>query len=226
MLRDPPTQERMKKDPDFAKWVHEHGDWDGIYYARASYAPHKQYEGMNLAKIAQLRGDKDPADTCIELMAEAGGVIGGVFHAMSEENVQLVMKQPWTAIASDGGALNLNAAGVPHPRSFGTNPRVLGRYVRDEKTLTLEDAVRKMTSLPAQILGLPERGQIHAGYHADVVVFDPKTVQDTATYEKPKSYPRGIRYVLVNGKVVIDNGEHTGARPGIVLRGAGFSGSR
>jgi N-acyl-D-aspartate/D-glutamate deacylase len=128
------------------------------------------------------------------------------------------------AVASDGTALNLEASGLPHPRSFGTNPRVLGRYVRDQKVLSLEDAVRKMTSLPASILRLPERGQIQQGFFADVVVFDPAKVADTATYEKPKSYAVGIPYVLVNGQLVVDKGEHSGTRPGVILHGAGYKG--
>jgi dihydroorotase/N-acyl-D-amino-acid deacylase len=221
MLKDPAVVARIKADPDFKSWMHEHGDAPGITYARSSFEGHKQYLGMRLAEIAKLRGDADPVDTCIQLMAEAGGNIGGIFHAMSEENVQLVMRQPWVAIASDAGALNLNAAGFPHPRTYGTAVRVLGRYVRDEKVLTLEDAVRKMTSFPAQILGLTGRGQIAKGFHADVVVFDPATVAETGTYQKPKSYPIGVNYVVVNGVVVIDKGQHTGARPGMVLYGKG-----
>jgi len=221
MLKDPVVQKRIKTDPDFKNWVHEHGDWQGIVYARSSVPAHKPYEGKRIAEIQKLRGDADGADTCIQLMAEAGGNIGGIFFAMSEENVQKVMKQPWIAISSDAGALNLAASGFPHPRTFGTNVRVLGRYVRDLKVLWLEDAVRKMSSYPAQILGLADRGQLQPGYHADVVLFDPATVAETATYEKPKSYPVGVPYVLVNGVLVIDKGEHTGKRPGRALLGTG-----
>jgi N-acyl-D-aspartate/D-glutamate deacylase len=130
------------------------------------------------------------------------------------------MQQPWTAIASDAGAENLQAKGFPHPRTFGTNPKVLGYYVRETHVLSLEDAVRKMSGFPAQILGLADRGQIHEGFWGDIVLFDPKTVIDTATYEKPKSYPIGIPYVLVNG-LVIDKGEHTGAKPGMPIYGKG-----
>ena len=222
MLKDPAVQARIKADPDFRNWMHEHGDADGIVYARASYAPHKQYEGKRLAEIARMRGDADPVDTCIQLMAEAGGNIGGIYFAMSEENVQKVMRQPWVSISSDAGALNLQEPGFPHPRAFGTNVRVLGHYVRDEHVLTLEDAVRKMTSLPAQILGLQDRGLLRAGFWADIVIFDPATVADTSTYEAPKAYPRGVPYVMVNGVLVVDGGEHTGARPGMPLMGAGF----
>ena len=178
---------------------------------------------MRIAQIATLRGNADPADTCLELMAAEGGTITGMFHTMSEDDVRLFMKQPWVAIASDGSAINLEESGVPHPRSYSTNPRVLGHYVRDEKVLTLEDAVRKMTTLPAQILGLRDRGQIREGFAADLTIFDPAKVRETNTFEKPKSYPEGIPYTIVNGVLVIDGGKHTNARPGKALMGRAFS---
>ena len=220
-VTDTALRERVKNDPEFIAWSKEHGWWEGIVMGSASSPANRQYEGMSVAEIAQQRGDADPADTIIFLMAEDGGRIRGVFHNQSEDNVQMVMKKPWVAPASDGGALNLDVPGFPHPRSYGTNVRVLGRYVRDEKVLTLEDAVRKMSSLPAQILGLRDRGLLREGFAADVVVFDPQTVGDTNSYEKPKSYAAGVPYVLVNGVLVVDQGEHTGARPGKAIRGAG-----
>ena len=168
--------------------------------------------------MAKLRGDADPADTCLTLMAEDGGRISGMFHTMSEDDVQLVMRRPWVAIASDGSAINLNAPGVPHPRNYSTNVRVLGHYVRDVHVLTLEDAVRKMTSLPASILRLQDRGQLRPGLVADIAVFDPAAVGETNSFERPKSYAKGVPYVLVNGVPVIDKGEHTGARPGKAIR--------
>jgi N-acyl-D-aspartate/D-glutamate deacylase len=177
---------------------------------------------MRIAEIAKIRGDADPADTCIALMSDEGGTIGGIFHTMSEEDVRLVMKQPWVSIASDGSAINLEADGLPHPRSYATNARVLGYYVRDQKVLTLEDAVRKMTTQPAQVLGLRDRGQLREGFAADVVIFDPATVGETNSFEKPKSYSVGVPYTIVNGVVVIDGGEHTGARPGKPLMGRAF----
>jgi N-acyl-D-aspartate/D-glutamate deacylase len=221
ILNDPAMRAKIKADKDFRAWVHEHGDPEGIVYARSKVAAHQKYLNMRLAEIAKLRGDADPLDTCLTLMAEAGGDIGGIFFTMSDENVAMVMKQPWIAISSDAGAINLDAPGFPHPRAFGTNVRVLGKYVREEKVLTLEDAVRKMSGYPAQILGLTDRGQVHTGFMADIVVFNPDTVIDTATYAKPKSYPIGVPYVLVNGVIVVDKGEHTGARPGRVLYGRG-----
>lgn len=222
ILRDPAMRRKIKEDKDFRTWVMEHGGWDGIVLGRARKPENKKYEGMRIAEIAKARGDEDPADTCIALMADEGGTITGMFHTMSEDDVRLVMRQPWVSIASDGSAINLEADGLPHPRSYSTNPRVLGYYVRDQKVLTLEDAVRKMTTLPAQILGLRDRGQIHEGFAADLVVFDPATVKETNSFEKPKSYPMGIPYTIVNGVVVIDGGKHTGARPGRALMGRAF----
>src|SRR5579864_3428741 len=220
-LKDPAVRDKIKHDPDFITWAKEHGWWEGITLARSTKPQDKKYEGMRIAEIAKLRGDADPADTCINLMADEEGRIGGIFHTMSEDDVRLVMKQPWVSVASDGSALNLDAPGFPHPRNYSTNARVLGYYVRDQHVLTLEDAVRKMTTLPAQILGLTDRGQIHEGYNADIVLFDPAKVRETNSYEKPKSYPDGIPYVLVNGVLVIDQGKHTGARPGKVIYGKG-----
>jgi N-acyl-D-aspartate/D-glutamate deacylase len=221
-LRDRSLRARLKKDNDFITWAKEHGWWDGIVLARARTEKNRQYEGKRIAEIAKLRGDADPMDTCIDLMAEEGGSISGIFHTMSEDDVRTVMKLPWVAIASDGSAINLEAPGVPHPRNYSTNVRVLGHYVRDEKVLTLPDAVRKMTSLPAQILGLKDRGQIKEGFAADLAIFDPARVRETNSFEKPKSYADGVPYVVVNGVVVIDKGQHTGAKPGRALRGPGF----
>ena len=221
ILKNPAMRLRIKQDKDFRTWVNEHGSWEGIVLGRARQPRNKQYEGMSVSQIAKLRGDADPADTCLALMADEGGTISGIFHTMSEADVRTVMKQPWVAIASDGSAMNLDEEGVPHPRSFSTNPRVLGTYVRDEHVLTLEDAIRKMTGLPAQILGLRDRGQVREGFAADLAIFDPATVRETNSFEKPKSYPAGIPYTIVNGVLVIDGGKHTGARPGRPLLGRG-----
>jgi N-acyl-D-amino-acid deacylase len=219
-------RQKIKSDPEFIAWSKEHGWWDGIVMGRASSEQNERYEGMSVAEIAAKRGDADPADTFITLMAEDGGTIRGVFHNQSEENVRMVMRQPWVAPASDGAAVNLDEPGVPHPRSYGTNARVLGRYVRDDGVLALEDAVRKMSSLPAQILGLRDRGQLREGFVADVVIFDPQEVRDTSTYEEPKAYAAGVPYVVVNGVVVVDGGKHTGARPGRPVLGPGYQRAR
>jgi N-acyl-D-aspartate/D-glutamate deacylase len=220
-LKDPAARARLKQDKQFVTWAREHGWWDGIVMARARTEANRQYEGKSVAQIARMRGEEDPMDTCITLMAEEGGNISGIFHTMGEQDVRTVMKLPWVSIASDGSAINLEAPGVPHPRNYATNVRVLGHYVRDTKVLTLPEAVRKMTSLPAAILGLKDRGSIRTGYAADIAVFDPATVAETNSFERPKSYAAGVPYVLVNGTLVIDRGQHTGARPGKALRGRG-----
>lgn len=222
-LNDPAARARLKQDKDFITWAKEHGWWEGIVMARARSEKNRQYEGKSIAQIARMRGEEDPMDTCIALMAEEAGSISGIFHTMGEQDVRTVMKLPWVSIASDGSAINLDAPGVPHPRNYATNVRVLGYYVRDTKVLTLPEAVRKMTSLPAAILGLKDRGQLKAGWAADIAVFDPEKVAETNSFERPKSYAAGVPYVLVNGVVVIDKGQHTGARPGKGLRGRGAS---
>jgi N-acyl-D-amino-acid deacylase len=219
-FKSPAFRERVIKDPEFDQYVNEHGGWDGIVAARLDTEKLKPLEGKTIAEIAKIR-QQDPVSTCFDLIYEEGVFIHGVHHTMSEDDVKLVMQVPWVSIGSDGSALNLNFPGKPHPRSFGTNPRVLGKYTRDEKVLTLPDAIRKMTSMPAQVLGLKDRGLLREGYWADVVVFDPDRVADMATYDNPKQYPKGVDYVLVNGTVVIDNGHHTGARPGRVVYGPG-----
>ena len=223
-LKDRAFRDKIKADKEFPEYVNEHGGWEGVVGTVFNQPGNKAYEGKSILEISRLRGQSDPAETCFDLIVEEGAFIPGVHHTMSEEDVRYVMQIPWVSIASDGSAINLSAPGKPHPRSFGTNVRVLGKYVRDEKVLTLEDAVRKMTSLPAQTLRLKDRGLLREGYWADVVVFDPTTVSDPATYEKPQQYAKGVPYVLVNGTVVIDNGNHTGARPGKNIFGPGKNG--
>lgn len=219
-FKNPAFRERIIGDPEFEQYVNEHGGWEGVVAARLDKAELKPLEGKTIAEIAKIRG-KDPVSTCFDLIFEEGIFIHGIHHTMSEDDVKTVMRLPWICVASDGSALNLNYPGKPHPRSFGTNVRVLGKYVREEKIVGLEDAIRKMTSLPAQVLGLKDRGLLREGYWADIVVLDPDTVIDTATYENPKQYPRGVEYVLVNGALVIDNGTHTGSRPGRIIYGPG-----
>ena len=183
-------------------------------------SPTRKYEGMRVAEAAKAAG-KDPFDFVFDLLRDTRASVGCVYFIMSEDDVKLAMRQPWVAIGSDGSALAVEGplrAGVPHPRNFGTFPRVLGKYVREEKVITLEEAVRKMTSLPASALNLPDRGSIAPGKWADLVIFDPATVADKATFEQPFQYPVGIDTVIVNGQVVLDEGTHTNAKPGKVLR--------
>jgi N-acyl-D-aspartate/D-glutamate deacylase len=213
-LKEREFRDKIKADEEFGEYINEHGGWEGIVGTIFSVPKNKEYEGKTILEISKLRGDSDPAETCFDLVVEEGAFVPGVHHTMSEDDVKVVMQVPWVSIASDGSALNLKVPGKPHPRSFGTNVRVLGKYVRTDKVLTLEDAVRKMTSLPAQILRLKDRGMLKEGCWADIVVFDPDTVSDPATYQNPQQYAKGVPFVFVNGAVVIDGGNHTGARPG------------
>ena len=171
-------------------------------------------------EIAKSMG-KDPVDALCDLLISEGGSADAVFFGMSEEDVRLAMRQPWVGVGSDGIAVNpeMTFIGKPHPRFYGTFPRVLGYYVRDQKVLTLPDAIRKMTSFAAQIDGLTDRGLLRPGMAADIVVFNPDTIADKATFENPNQYSVGVEYVVVNGSVVLDKGQHTGAKPGRVLRG-------
>jgi N-acyl-D-aspartate/D-glutamate deacylase len=225
-LKERVFRDKVKADHEFAEYVNEHGSWEGIVGTVFTKAQNKQYEGKTILEISKLRDQADPAETCFDLIVEEGAYVPGVHHTMSEDDVKFVMQVPWVSIASDGSGLNLKEPGKPHPRSYGTNVRVLGKYVREDKVLTLEDAVRKMTSLPAQTLRLKDRGLLKEGYWADVVVFDPSTVSDPATYEMPQQYAKGVPFVFVNGMAVIDSGNHTGARPGKIIYGPGKNGGR
>ncbi len=179
-------------------------------------------EGKSLAQINKEKGRKAKLEaeieTVLEMMEKGGASM--VYHSMHEEDVERILKFPYSMVAADGGVTEFGR-GVPHPRSYGTNARVLGRYVRERKTLRLEEAIRKMTSLPAQRFRLTERGLLRPGMWADVVVFDEKSVADVATFEKPHAYSAGFAFVLVNGEVVIEGGKHSGAKPGQILRGPG-----
>jgi N-acyl-D-amino-acid deacylase len=184
----------------------------------AGYAPDASFNGKSIAEIAKLKRGKSDVGNQIEQILEmyAAGGAGMVYHSMNEEDVQRIMREPYTMIASDSGVRTFGE-GSPHPRGYGNNARVLGRYVRELRLLTLEDAVRKMTSLPAQTFGLRGRGLLREGFAADLVVFDETLVGDRATYEQPHQYPSGISFVVINGEVVLDEGRLTGARPGAAL---------
>ena len=158
------------------------------------------------------------ADLVMEIV-ESGGA-RAIYHAMDERDVERIMQHPATAIGSDGG-VSVFGASVPHPREYGTFARVLGRYVRERGVLTLEQAVRKMSAATAHRLGLQDRGLLREGFFADVADFDPDRVIDRATFPEPHQYAEGIEYVLVNGTLVVEGGQHTGARPGRVLYGPG-----
>ena len=182
--------------------------------------------GKTLAQIAAMRGTS-PEEAAMDLVVEDNSRVGTVYFAMSEENVRRQMALPWVSFCSDSPAVAAEGefleSGI-HPRAYGSFARVLGKYVRDERALPLEEAVRRLAALPAATLKIDRRGQLRPGYFADVVVFDPATVQDHATFERPHQYATGVRHVLVNGTPVITDGEHTGATPGRVVRGPGWRG--
>ncbi len=187
----------------------------------------RQYTGKTLGEVAKLRGTS-PEDTAIDLVIEDGSRVGTAYFLMSEDNVRKAIDLPWMSFGSDEEAaasegLFLNSKN--HPRAYGNVARLLGKYVRDEKATTLHSAIRRLTSFPAGNLGIRDRGSLTPGYFADVVLFDPATIRDHATFETPNSYATGVHDVFVNGVQVLKNGEHTGAKPGRVVRGPGWSGA-
>ncbi|MCB0099719.1 MAG: amidohydrolase family protein, partial [Caldilineaceae bacterium] len=180
---------------------------------------HQPYVGKRLAEIAAARG-QEWIDAAIELLLAERQSISTIYFKMSEENVRLQLQQPWIKISTDAGGVDpawAKALGPVHPRGYGTYPRVLGKYVREERLIPLEDAIRKMTSAVAERLSLRNRGLLHEGYFADVVIFDPTTVSDRATFAEPHQLSQGVRDVWVNGDRVLQNGQHTGALPGVVV---------
>jgi N-acyl-D-amino-acid deacylase len=227
-LRDPATREKIK-----AEMKVETDKWENLYLAAGSpdkillvgfkSDKLKLLTGKTLAEVAKMRG-KDPIETAMDLVAEDESRISTVYFIMSEDNVRKELQKPWISFGSDessqapeGVFLKSN----PHPRAYGNFARVLGKYTRDEKILTLPDAVRRLSALPATNLGLDHRGFIQEGMFADVVVFDPATIADRATFDKPHQYAVGMKHVFVNGVQVLKDGEHTGAKPGRALWGPG-----
>ncbi|MDQ3755144.1 MAG: D-aminoacylase [Acidobacteriota bacterium] len=190
----------------------------------ASYRPNPAFNGKSIAQITKETRRKSDVNNQIEQVLEmyAAGGAGMVYHSMGEPDVQAIMREPFTMIASDSGVRRFNE-GVPHPRGYGNNARVLGRYVRELKLISLEDAIRKMTSLPAQTFKLRDRGLVREGMAADLIIFDETKINDRATFEQPHQYPVGISHVIVNGQVVLTNEQLTGAKSGAALRGPGAS---
>jgi len=227
-LRDPVTRKKIKAEVsvDSDKWENLYlgaGSPDNILLAAFKSDKLKPLTGKTLAKVAEMRS-KDPIDTAMDLVAEDESRIGTVYFIMSEDNVKKELQKPWISFGSDeasqapeGVFLKSN----PHPRAYGNFARVLGKYVRDEKVITLPEAVRRLSGLPATNLGLDHRGFIQEGMFADVVVFDPATIADRATFDKPHQYAVGMKHVFVNGVQVLKDGEHTGAKPGRALWGPG-----
>lgn len=224
-LKDPTERAKIKKDVEegIPSWYNHYtavgGDW-----ARMLVSANTAYRGLTMDRIlsARTKGKKaDLVEEFLDLLVEEGGSVPTVFDHHTEKDMNLALSQPWCSIGSDGSALAIDGPlrrGHPHPRSFGTFPRILGVYVRERGLLKLEDAVRRMTTLNATKLGLHDRGLLRPGLAADVAVFDPDKVADRSTYTDPFEYSVGIEYVIVNGQLVLDRGKHTGATPGRALR--------
>jgi N-acyl-D-amino-acid deacylase len=226
-LRDPDDRRRVLDDirnkTDWPNFYHNAGTPENLLLVSFKRETLKPLQGKTLAQIAQQRG-KDPVETLLDLLVEDESGIGTVYFITAEENIRTLVRLPWISFGSDEAAQapeGLFLKSLPHPRAYGNFARLLGKYVRDEKLLPLEEAIRKLTSLPATNLGLDRRGLLRADYFADVVVFDPRTIADRATYERPHQYAVGVKHVFVNGVQVLKDGEHTGARPGRALWGPG-----
>lgn len=229
-LRDAAARERMKVDirnglPGWYSHFRAVKGWEGVLVSFVHQESHRKYEGKTFDKVLADRSGKDPLDVLFDFIVEEGGSVPACFFHMSEDDVRAAMAFPWVSIGSDGSAAAPDgplSGGSPHPRWYGTFPRVLGTYVRELRILTLEDAVRKMTSANALKLGLRDRGIVAEGMAADLVVFQPERVADRATFGDPHRYPEGIPYVIVNGRLVVDGEAISDARPGRALRGPGF----
>jgi len=194
------------------------------YAVVAYFQPDTTYNGKSIEQINLMKGRKHrakyEAETIIDLVMKGGA--SAVFHGMSEEDIKRIMQYPFNMFASDA-SIRIFGAGIPHPRGYGTNARVLAKYVRDQKVISLEEAIRRMTSLPAQKFQLHDRGLLKEGMAADIVIFDEKQVQDVSTYENPHAYSKGFHYVIVNGVITVDNEKHLGIRAGRALYGPGVS---
>jgi N-acyl-D-amino-acid deacylase len=216
-LNSPDTRARIVKD--MKSQLAELGHEDYTYAVVANYRPDAAYEGKSIAEItASKSGAKTldaQIDTILDMIAQGGAQM--VYHSMGPDDVERILKYPNTAVASDGGVREFGV-GMPHPRSYACNARVLAEYVRKRKVITLEDAVRRMTSLPARTFGFRDRGVIREGAAADILIFDPAKIEDKATFQQPHQYSEGFDYVLVNGTVVVDNGKLVDVRPGKILR--------
>lgn len=224
-LRDPELRARMKKDIDagiegWENFAKELG-WDNVYVTSVVSDENKPIEGMNMSEIKEHRKADDEFHALFEVLLEEEGAAGMVIFYGDEEDVKRIMRHPLHMVGTDAGCCTVEGPfcrGKPHPRHYGTYPKILGKYVREEKVLSWEEAVRKMTSFPAQRFGILDRGLLRPGMCADVTIFNPETVVDMATYKDPHNFPVGIPYVIVNGKLAIDNGKYTGILAGKTLR--------
>lgn len=230
-LKDPAIRAKVKKE-----MRSDAQDWENLYFAAGDASnlllvefvtdSLKKYTGKTLAEVAALRGT-DPEETAMDLVIQDGSRVGTVYFLMSEDNVRKQIRLPYMSFGSDAAAPAAEGdflKSSTHPRAYGNFARLLGKYVRDEKIIPLEEAIYKLTALPASHLGIKRRGLLKPGYFADIVVFDPATITDHATFEKPHQYATGVQHVWVNGVQVLKNGEHTGAKPGRFVRGPGWKG--
>ena len=227
-LKDPEVRARVE-----AEMIVPTDEWENLFYesgaegmllAGFKSSELKPLTGKTLAEVAEMRGTS-PAQTAMDLVIEDDSRVGTIYFMMSEDNVRKKVAVPWVSFGSDAEAPTTEGVFLEsntHPRAYGNFARVLGRYVRDEGVIPLEEALRKMSSLPAANLRLRERGSLAEGNYADVVVFDPAAVQDHSTFEEPHRYSTGMVHVFVNGERVLADGEHTGATPGRVVRGPGW----
>jgi N-acyl-D-amino-acid deacylase len=230
-LRDPKIRARVKREMTTPS-----NDWENYYLAAG--APDrvllvtfkadslKYLTGKTLAAVAKLRR-KSPEETAMDLVVQDGSRVGTIYFFMSEDNIRKQIAQPWVSLGSDEGSYSPEGVFLksnPHPRAYGTFARFLGKYVREEGVIPLEEAVRRLTWRPMSNLRIPRRGKLAKGFYADVVVFDPAIITDHATFDRPHQYATGVLHVLVNGTLVLADGEHTGAKPGRVLRGPGWRG--
>jgi len=226
-LANPGDRARMRYDIEANTEVENllgGATFDGVQIASVPADKDQSIVGKRLSQIAADR-KQDLWETLFAVLTENEGRVGALYHMMSEDDVKTAMQFPWVSVGTDSSAIKPEGElgrGQPHPRSYGTFPRILGHYVRDEKVLPLPEAVRKMTTLAASQMKIADRGTLKEGYFADIVIFDPNTVADTATFEKPHQYPVGIDTVIVNGVVTVRNGKHTGAHAGRALFGPGY----
>lgn len=228
-IRDPQTRERLKKEI-----TTDAKDWENIYLGSGGASgiligsvTNRQLEGLQGKRLSEIASDqkKDPLDALFDLILADNGQTGAIFFMMNEDDMRAALKSPFVSFCTDTGARATDgplSRSKSHPRGWGSYPRILGHYVRDQKLMPLEFAIHKMTGLPAANLGLKNRGLLRRGYFADITIFDPKTVIDRATFEEPNQYPVGINFVIVNGQIEVDGGKRTPVLAGQVLRGPGY----
>lgn len=230
-LQDPAIRRRVKKEmttstDEWENLLMAAGSPDNVLFMQFKNPALKPLTGKTLAQVAAMRGTS-PEDTAIDLVIEDDSRVGTIYFLMSEDNIRRQIALPWVNFGSDEGSYAPEGVFLKsscHPRAYGNVARLLGRYVRDEKIIPLEEAIRRLTSAPAANLGIEKRGRLAPGYYADVVVFDPALIEDKATFDNPHQYATGVRQVFVNGTQVLKDGEHTGAMPGRVVHGPGWKG--